>query len=1102
MKRVPVLFLVFLLAALRPVVPLRAQSIATAQIAGTVKDASGARLPGAEVKVTQTDTAYIRNVLTDETGSYSFPNLPVGPYRLEVAMPGFNTFVQTGIVLQVNSNPAIHVTLQLGAIDQTVEVQADAAMVETQTTGIGQVIDAQRVTELPLNGRDVSQLIALSGGAVAGGGGLKSNLNHPDAVAYSVAGGLVNATNYVLDGGNHVDPRTNVGLPLPFPEAMQEFKVETSALPANYGSQPGGAVNVVTKSGTNRVTGNMFWFLRNYKANARNFFALTRDSLKRNQFGGTVGGPIVKDKIFFFGAVQGTTLRTAPATNQVFVPTAAVLQGDFRAILAPPCKTKQINLVSTLNGKPFATNNVISPTLFNAVALKYLTLIPVSTDPCGLLRYSTPNETNSYQVMGRVDWRRNAKDSLFTRYYISDANLRSYLDSTNVLSSRVGLPDRAQSIIIGDTYVLNPTMISTFRVNYSRSAVQRLPPDGIPTVTSLGAKVTSMTPNFTGQGWGPSGYFSGSGLTGYVDTNIYDISENIAWTKRSHQLSFGFEWIQTQMNGLGTFQMNPGWTFNGQITGDALADFITGNLFSIRQGGGQISRDKRNAPGAFVQDNWKFTSRLQFNLGLRWDPYVPSYSKYGFAMRFDRAKFDAKTKTSTTFINAPPGISVPGDPGWDGKSTTTAQYKLFSPRLGLVWDPRGLGRETIRSGYGIFYGSTYLWSTQHVPLNPPWGDTLTWNQPKGGLSDPWGDYQPCTTCAFGDPYPIPSSFPKDSRFLNFGTYVFENTDNHRPYTQQWDLALQRQFGADVLISATYLGNKTTHQTLGVQTNPALYIPGNCVAGQYGLTAAGPCSNANNINFRRVLYLQDPQNGQYFGNVQVEDPNGNSSYNGLILAVNRRFANNFSALANYTWSHCLTQGEPGQDIGNFYQDVNNRRAEWQDCSSDRRQLVNLSLVSRSPRFASSLAETILGKWGFSGIYTFSSGNSLTVSPSITALTGVSRLRANLVADSHVDNPTIDRWFNTDAFQNPATGALGNEGASIRLYGPSQWNVDTALWRTFPLREKLKMDFRLEAFNVFNHARFNNPNTTINNNNFGRITTAQDPRIMQAALKVNF
>jgi len=1083
--------------------PLPAQTVVS-QISGTVRDSSGAVLPGVEMKVTNTDTSATRTVITNEAGQYVVPNLPVGPYRLEASLPGFSTYVQSGIVLQVNSNPAIPIVLQVGSVNQTVEVQADAAMVETQTTSIGQIIDNQHVVELPLNGRDVSQLIALSGAAVAGSGGLKSNLNHPDAVAYSVAGGLINATNYVLDGGNHLDPRTNVGMPLPFPEAMQEFKVETSALPANYGSQPGGAVNVVTKSGTNKFSGTMFWFMRNYAMNARNYFAATRDSLKRNQFGGTLGGPLIQDKLFFFGAVQETTLRQLPTPSQAFVPTPAVLQGDFRTVLSPPCKARPINLASTLNGAPFATNNVISTSLFNPVAMKYIARIPVSTDPCGLLKYSIPNETDSYQVLGRVDWRRTSNDSIFVRYYISDANLKAFLDPANVLSSRLGLPDRSQSVIIGDTYILNPKVVSSFRVSYTRGAVRRLSPNGVPTATELGSKVISMFPRYTGQNFGPSGYFGQAGIPGYVMTNVYDISESVAVTARSHQLSMGFEWIQTQMNGLGPFQMNPSFTFNGQVTNDALVDFMTGNPFTVLQGGGQISHDKRNAPGLYIQDYWKVKPRFQVDLGLRWDPYIPSYSRYGYAMRFSQARFDQGVK-SKMFVNAPAGITVPGDDGWNGsRSTTTAQYHILSPRIGFVFDPTGKGIETIRAGYGVFYGSTYLWSTQHVPLNPPWGNTITLNQPKGGLSDPWSDYPG------GDPFPPPNVFPPTAKFPVFGTFVFENTDNKRPYTQQWNLAVQRQIGSDLLASVSYIGNRTTHQTLGRELNPAVYIPNNCVAGQYGLTAAGPCSTASNISSRRAFYLKDPVNGQYFGSTVMEDPNGNATYNALLLSVNRRFSNNFSTLANYTWSHCLNQGEPGQDIVNFYQDVNNRRAEWGDCGSDRRHLVNVSVVSRTPVFGSKLAQMILGNWAASGIYTFNSGSPLSIAPSISSLTGVSNLRPNIIAETHVDNPTLTRWFNTDAFQNPAPGTLGNEGRTIRLYGPSAWNVDAALSRTFPLKEKLKIDFRLEAFNLFNHARFgnpntspsSNPNTTINNSNFGKITAAQDPRIMQAALKLNF
>src|SRR5438552_1859555 len=327
----------------------------TAQVSGAVKDQTGAVLPGAEVTMTQTETGLKRTTVTDETGSYSLPSLPVGPYRLEASLPGFRLYAQTGIVLQVNSNPAINIVLQVGQVSDEVEVQANAALVETRSTAVGQVMENVRILELPLNGRQVTDLIVLSGAAVGGGaqatGTATSGRNYPtDSI--SVGGGLNNGLVYILDGGTHNDPYNNLNLPLPFPDALQEFKVETSALPAQYGHHSSGAVNGVTKSGTNEFHGGVFEFIRNGAVNARNTFAATVDQLKRNQFGGTLGGPIVKNKLFFFAGEQTTVLRTAPVTNIAFVPTAQMLNGDFTGITAPQCNTanRQLTLLTPFSG--------------------------------------------------------------------------------------------------------------------------------------------------------------------------------------------------------------------------------------------------------------------------------------------------------------------------------------------------------------------------------------------------------------------------------------------------------------------------------------------------------------------------------------------------------------------------------------------------------------------------------------------------------------------------------------------------------------------------------------------------------------------------------
>jgi hypothetical protein len=938
----------------------------------------------------------------------------------------------------------------------------------------------------------VAQLISLSGAAVASSpGGIVNNLNYPTVSAFAVAGGQGNATNFFLDGGSHLDPRTNVGLPLPFPDAVQEFRVETSTLPANYGNQPGGAVNVVTKSGSNAVHGDLFYFVRNGAMNARNPFAATRDSLKRNQFGGTLGGPVIKDKLFIFGGYQGTIERTAPATTVSFVPTTAALQGDFQTLLSPPCQARPVTLLPATG----AINNIIPVSRLNPVALKFLSLIPVSADPCGRLVYGVPSRSNEHQGVSRADWQRSSKETIFARYYVTDYGLDAYYDKVNLLTAATaGLQNRVQSVILGDTYLISSRMVNSFRASYSRSAIQRIGADGVPTMSQLGANVTSPIPRYTGQ-IQVSGYFNTGAIPGYVFTNIYGLSDDLGMTLGAHQVSVGFNWIQTQLNALGPFQMNPRMTFTGQLAGNALAGFMTGFMDTILQGNGQVGRDRQNMPALYAQDNWKVSRRLQLNLGFRWDPFIPQSSKYSYASQFNPVAFNAGQR-SAVFVNAPPGVFFPGDAGYPDRSDTTNHYSNYAPRVGVIFDPRGQGKETVRAAYGIYYGSSYLWNTLHIPLNPPWGSTITLQAPDGGLSDPWRSYPS------GNPFPTPVQFPSNTVFPTAGTYTFEPLNSHPTYVQQWNLALQKQVGADWFFSATYLGNKTTHQWLGAQVNPAVYILGGpCTL--LGVTYS-PCSSTASTNARRVLTLARPTTGgQFLGDTVVTDDGGNASYNGLLLVAQHRLSHNFSVLANYTYSHCLDQGEANQDITNMYQNPADRRAEWGNCASDRRQVFNTSLVVQSPKYSSAWIERLAGNWRFSSIFTAASGAWLTVtSGTDRSLTGVGSDRPNVVGDWHVSQNTLSRFFDTTAFAGNAPGQYGNAGHAIVL-GRANWNLDSALWRTFSITERVKTDLRLEAFNVLNHARFNNPGTTLSNGTtFGVTTTALDPRILQVAMKVTF
>lgn len=461
MRIVRGLFLSWCLAS----APVWAQAISTSQLKGTVQDPSGSAVPGAEVKVLQTATGASRTAITGADGGYLFTELPVGPYQLEVTKEGFNKAVQAGIVLQVASNPTIDVTLKIGAVSEQVLVEAAAAMVETQNTGVGQVVDQQRVVDLPLNGRNVTDLIFLTGGANATT--VAGRASYPSSTGVSIAGGGVGTVSYILDGGTHNDPLSNQNLPLPFPDALQEFKVETSSLPAQYGYHSAGAVNVVTKSGGNAFHGDVFEFVRNYLFNARNSFQPVRDSLKRNQFGGTIGGPIKKDKLFFFLGYQDNIVKSSPAATVAFVPNQAMLGGDFSVVASTACRPARLTLPASLG----FVNNQIDPTRFSAIALALEKSLPTSSNPCGRITYAGPANFTENQGLVKVDYQLTSKHSLFGRYFVTHYESPAGNPNGGILVEAIGgASDNVFNATLGDTYLITPSMVSSFRLVANRTS--------------------------------------------------------------------------------------------------------------------------------------------------------------------------------------------------------------------------------------------------------------------------------------------------------------------------------------------------------------------------------------------------------------------------------------------------------------------------------------------------------------------------------------------------------------------------------------------------------------------------------------------------------
>src|SRR3954452_1648423 len=572
--------------------PAWSQAVAVAEVSGVITDASGGALPAAQVIMTETNKKSSRAVLTDPTGHYVLTNLPVGPYRLEVKGNGVKDYQQTGIVLPVNNNVQINVTMQVGSISERVEVSAAASMVETKENSISLVIEQQRINELPLNGRQATQLIMALGAASYGDAGDTGSKTFFSSTRISVAGGQSNGTAYLLDGGDNTDAMSNVNLPFPFPDAIQEFSVETSAVSPRFGTHPGATVNVVTKSGSNELHGDLFEYLRNGDVNARNFFAARHDGLKRNQFGGTAGGRIIKDKLFFFGGFQGTRNRSPPPQLIPHVPTAASLTGNFSSLASGPCQSsgKPLTLFDPNTHNPYPGNQVPVGSL-NPVALKIAqNYLPVSAaDSCGKVTYGIPQTGDEDQFIGRGDYIQNSKHTLYGRYFMAQYQNPPVFDGKNILTTtQPGNYERAQSVTIGDNYTFGPGTLNAFHFTFNRRRDNRGPTDTPINPTLMGVNMYSAVPNFLLLSvTGGFSTFCGTCAPGHFNVNAFQVADDVDVIRGKHQMAFGFNLVRGQNNTVWGFQENGNFTFNGTLTGSTaspvcsncvlrLADFLIG----------------------------------------------------------------------------------------------------------------------------------------------------------------------------------------------------------------------------------------------------------------------------------------------------------------------------------------------------------------------------------------------------------------------------------------------------------------------------------------------------------------------------------------------
>ena len=803
----------------------------TAQISGSIRDASGASVPDATIKVTQTATGATRTANSGTDGGYVLANLPTGPYLLEVTKDGFNKYVQTGIVLQVGTSPTVEVALQTGSISTQVSVEAQALQVETRTNSIGQVVDNARIMEMPLNGRDVHQLIFLAGMAnFPGTAGLNSVRNYPTVVV-TVAGGTPDAVAYNLDGVVHQDPYNNLSLPLPFPDAVQEFKVEWNAIPPQYGYHSTATVNTITKSGTNQFHGDLFEFLRNRNLNANDYFNNAvnrpRDTLKRNQFGGTVGGPIRKDKLFFFGGYQRTSLRSDGTQQTAFIPTVAMTQGDFSAIKTP--------LPASLG---FGANNQISVSKLNPVALNIMKTMPAVTDPTGRTPFALVANQDEDLYVGKVDYQINSQQSFFVRFLSAKLNQSSTYDGKNPLSiNNYGINDLDYGFALGHSWVATPNVVNSLHVGVNRTNVAKTN-DNYKSFADLGANVSPLAGSIISLTAGTSFFaIGGPAAAPGVSHNgpLWSLGDDVNWVKGSHQIGFGGSFYHQQLNywSGGGVNASGAATFDGGVTGNNLADFMLG-LTSTANGWSQGTLygfySRQTYQALYIQDSWKVNSRLTLNYGVRWEPYTAVYQQSSHqALHFDPALFTQNVRSSY-YQNAPAGLVFSGDPQYScGNSFNCPKWNKFFPRVGLAWDPMGNGRMTIRAAYGMLGDRMSMLSLSQEQFGAPFGSTIS--VPGANLTNPWANFaggaggllpagqNPLAILAAqsGFGYAAPNV-----PFITAGSYVSSPLSDFKPtYMNQWNVSIQKQVGQNWLLSANYLGNNTIHMVSETNVNPAI-----------------------------------------------------------------------------------------------------------------------------------------------------------------------------------------------------------------------------------------------------------------------------------------
>jgi len=1067
---------------------IRAQS-ATASLRGVVTDTTKAVVPGAEVVITSIGTAQQHVERTDSRGEFSFQELFIGDYRVEVRSPGFAAWVNSRIHLDVGNQSQIAVQLVPPTDQQTVEVSAQAAGLQTNENAQGAVVSETEIANLPLNGRNFSQLGILQPGVRPTSAGLTVMGNFRRiGQNYEVNGMRPESNTFLVDGMRDINRMDGGYAYRPPADTMAEFRILTTTAPAEFGGTSGGITTIVTRSGTNELHGTLYEFLRNDALDANNYFAPRKEELKQNQFGGTIGGPVVHNHAYFFTYYEGLR-ENQDITHGVVVPTVAERSGDFSADAPILLNSTRAPLGNNLSGQ------------INAITAKYLQFFPTpnTSENPHLAQTSNLSQYNSDQGGAKADWLLRDADVLSARYSYSTTGLQSPYSElgADVPGFPVGYYANTHLGGLTETHTFSPQTVLTANVSFFQNHVV------------LDKRFSGFSPQAFGFGYA-STWASATGAPlimtqGYSNVgdpvinprdstqNDYAFSANLAHTQGKHVTSYGGQFRRTQLNGYQANFASGTFSFTTQgYTNNSLANFLLGKPDIFTQAGGDFSRDLRGWElGAYAQDEYRISSTLTLNYGARYEITTPFRDIHNRMMEF------APGHQSTVYPNAPNGLLFPGDAGVS--DTIAPIFKRdWAPRIGFAWNPLGNKGTMIRSAYGIFYdellnGVGMPFRATSSALGQTVVRTLT-GYTKINYANPLGTVtNPFTPGQFALPA---STFTIDRNLLP-------------PYAQDWNLTLDQNIGKQML-SVGYIGSKGTRLPRLVEANPAVYQPGATFA---------------NSPRRRVYSGCTLTTGTCtLGTAGLVEGNANSTFHSAQVSLTRRSTPDLNYTLAYTYSKDLDDSSslhmsgpaPWMVLGELDIAQNN-----QDLSAEHGR----SLFDSRHRFAGSVTyavpfarnltgvpHTVLDGWQFNALLAVNSSTPFTVYDSANVslqaphpgVSGMFGDRPNAVGNPNSGAPhKVSQWVSPSAFQrlDPVAnaGQFGNE-ARNSVDGPAYGSLDASLDKSFAIGENTKIQFRAEAFNVTNHVNLIPPVFDMNSPAFGQITEAQAPRVFQFALKL--